>query len=97
MNNTNLILENEQDWHVVGLIVQGNPRKLAKIQTALLTVEHTEIPTFDEKTGKLVVVMQSHDQHLLLDNIESIKDIDGVINVSLVYHEQDEKKHSGLK
>lgn len=84
-------MENAQDWHVVGLIVQGNPQKIAAIQTALLTIPHTEIPTFDEKMGKLVVVMQSHDQHLLLENMESVKDIDGVVNVSLVYHEQDEQ------
>lgn len=92
MSNTNLTAENAQDWHVVGLIVQGNPEKIASIQTALLAIEHTEIPTFDEKMGKMVVVMQSYDQHILLDNMESVKEIDGVINVSLVYHEQDEKK-----
>ncbi|AOF53453.1 Periplasmic nitrate reductase component NapD [Pasteurellaceae bacterium NI1060] len=65
---------------------------MVAIQTALLEIEHTEIPTFDEKTGKLVVVMQSHDQHILLDNMESVNHIDGVINVSLIYHEQDERK-----
>ncbi|OOF78710.1 nitrate reductase [Rodentibacter caecimuris] len=91
-NKENLIDKNIQDWHVVGLIVQGNPQKMAAIQTALLEIEHTEIPTFDEKTGKLVVVMQSHDQHILLDNMESVNHIDGVINVSLIYHEQDERK-----
>lgn len=92
MNKEDLIDKNIQDWHVVGLIVQGNPQKMAAIQTALLEIEHTEIPTFDEKTGKLVVVMQSHDQHILLDNMESVNHIDGVINVSLIYHEQDERK-----
>ncbi|OOF78816.1 chaperone NapD [Rodentibacter caecimuris] len=91
-NKENLIDKNIQDWHVVGLIVQGNPQKMAAIQTALLEIEHTEIPTFNEKTGKLVVVMQSHDQHILLDNMESVNHIDGVINVSLIYHEQDERK-----
>ena len=34
--------------------------------------------------------MQSHDEHILLDNMEAIKDIDGVITVLLVYHQQDE-------
>ena len=92
MSNTNLSPESAKDWHVVGLIVQGNPEKFAAIRTALLAIEHTEIPIFDEKFGKMVVVMQSHDQHILLDNMESVKDIDGVINVSLVYHEQDEQK-----
>lgn len=92
MNKKNLPAEEIQNWHVVGLIVQGNPKKMAEIQTALLEIEHTEIPTFDEKMGKLVVVMQSHDQHILLDNMESVNNIDGVINVSLIYHEQDEQK-----
>ncbi|VEH65687.1 protein NapD [Rodentibacter pneumotropicus] len=44
--------------------------------------------------GKLVVVMQSHDQHILLDNMESVNNIDGVINVSLIYHEQNEQKNN---
>lgn len=92
MNKINITAESARDWHVVGLIVQGNPEKMAAIQTALLAIEHTEVPTFDAKMGKMVVVMQSHDQHLLLDKMESVKDIDGVINVSLVYHEQDEQK-----
>lgn len=92
MSNTNLSPGNAKNWHVVGLIVQGNPEKFAAIRTALLAIEHTEIPTFDEKFGKMVVVMQSHDQHILLEKMESVKDIDGVINVSLVYHEQDEQK-----
>ena len=92
MSNINLSPGSAKDWHVVGLIVQGNPEKFAAIRTALLAIEHTEIPTFDKKFGKMVVVIQSHDQHILLDNMESVKDIDGVINVSLVYHEQDEQK-----
>ncbi|OOF84506.1 nitrate reductase [Rodentibacter ratti] len=92
MKKKNLVAKDIQDWHVVGLIVQANPKKMAAIQTALLEIEHTEIPTFDEKMGKLVVVMQSHDQHILLDNMESVNNLDGVINVSLIYHEQDEQK-----
>ena len=48
MSNTNLSPESVKDWHVVGLIVQGNPEKFAAIRTALLAIEHTEIPTFDE-------------------------------------------------
>ena len=66
-------MEEAKDWHVVGLVVQGNPQKI------------------DEKIGKIVAVMQSHDQHILLKNMESVKDIDGVITVSLIYHQQDEQ------
>lgn len=92
MNNTEILtMEEAKDWHVVGLILQANPKKIASIQTALLAIPHTEIPAVDQAQGKIVVVMQSHDQHILLDNMEAVKDIDGVITVSLVYHQQDEQ------
>lgn len=77
------------DWHVCGLVVQGKPEKLLSIQTALLAIEHTEVAAVDEQTGKLVVVMQSHDERILLENMEMAKNIDGVLVVSLVYHQQD--------
>ena len=89
MNKTEILsMEEAKDWHVVGLVVQGNPKKIPAIRTALLAIPHTEVPTFDEK---IVAVMQSHDQHILLNNMESVKDIDGVITVSLIYHQQDEQ------
>lgn len=57
-----------------------------------LAIPYTEIPALDAETGKLVVVMQSHDQHLLHQQMEATRDIDGVIDVSLVYHQQDENE-----
>lgn len=94
MKKTEITIENAQDWHVCGLVVQVNPRKIHQIQTALLAIPHTEIPAIDEEKGKLVVVMQSHHQQQLLEQMEAARQIDGVITVSLVYHQQDEAEHS---
>ena len=92
MNETEVLtMEEAKDWHVVGLVVQGKPQKRPASRTALLAIPNTEVPTVDEKIGKIVAVMQSHDQHILLNNMESVKDIDGVITVSLIYHQQDEQ------
>ena len=82
-------IENAPEWHVCSLILQCNPNKMASIQTALLAIPYTEIPAIDAEKGKLVVVMQSHDEHLLLKDIEGTRNLDGVIDVSLVYHERD--------
>lgn len=92
MSNQQQIIPMDQakDWHVCGVIVQCNPQKIEKIKTALLSVPYTEIPTEDADKGKLVVVMQSHDQHILLEQMENARNLDGVITVSLVYHQQDE-------
>ena len=52
MNQTEILsMEEAKDWHVVGLVVQGNPKKIPAIRTALLAIPHTEVPTFDEKIG----------------------------------------------
>lgn len=87
-----ITMENAKDWHVCGLVVQINPDKMEAIQTALLAMPNTEIPAFDAQKGKLVVVMQSHDKHVLHEQMEASRDIDGVIDVSLVYHQQDENE-----
>ncbi|WP_233118778.1 chaperone NapD [Aggregatibacter actinomycetemcomitans] len=92
MNKTDILtMEDAKDWYIVGLVVQGKPQKITAIRTALLAIPHTEIPTFNENIGKIVAVMQSHDPHVLLKNMESVKEIDGVITVSLIYHQQDEQ------
>ena len=80
MNETEVLtMEEAKDWHVVGLVVQGKPQKIPAIRTALLAIPNTEVPTFDEKIGKIVAFIQSHDRLILLNNMESVKDIDGVI------------------
>lgn len=89
-DKTQISIENAKEWHVCSLILQCNPKKIAEIQTALLAVPYTEIPGVDTEKGKLVVVMQSDDEYKLLDNMEATRKIDGVIDVTLVYHERDE-------
>ena len=86
-----ITMDNAKDWHVCGLVVQGNPKKIDSIKAALLAIPHTEIPVEDASSGKLVVIMQSHHQRILYDNMEDVKHIDGVIDVSLAYHQQDEQ------
>ncbi|MBC8654589.1 chaperone NapD, partial [Providencia vermicola] len=41
--------------------------------------------------GKLIVVVEGQDSRALLDTIDLVRDIDGVLDVSLVYHQQDEQ------
>lgn len=88
-DNVTLTIENSPEWHVCSLILQCNPKKIDKIQTALLAIPDTEIPAADAEKGKLVVVMQSYDEYKLLNDMEGIRDIEGVIDVTLVYHERD--------
>ena len=79
------------EWHVSGLMVQARPEKFPTLIPALLAIPETEIPVSDPQQGKLVVVMQAARSQTLLENIESARNLEGVLAVSLVYHQQDEQ------
>jgi nitrate reductase NapD len=79
------------EWHVSGLMVQVRPDKIPLVIPALLAIPGTEIPAQDEQQGKLAVVMQAEHSRGLLDKIESVRNLEGVLAVSLVYHQLDEQ------
>nr|WP_237733996.1 chaperone NapD [Serratia fonticola] len=79
------------EWHVSGLMVQARPDKFPELISALLAIPDTEIPAQDQQQGKLVVVMQAARSDALLEKIESVRNLEGVLAVSLVYHQQDEQ------
>ncbi|WP_174333881.1 chaperone NapD [Serratia fonticola] len=79
------------EWHVSGLMVQARPDKFPVLISALLAIPDTEIPAQDQQQGKLVVVMQAARSDALLEKIESVRNLEGVLAVSLVYHQQDEQ------
>lgn len=82
---------NNNSWHVCSLIVQVNPKKIAEVKETLFSIPETEVPGVNEDEGKLIVVMQAEDSDRLFAQIESVRDIPGVLAVSLVYHQQDEQ------
>ncbi|MNJ79301.1 assembly protein for periplasmic nitrate reductase [compost metagenome] len=72
-------------------MVQARPDKFPALISALLAIPDTEIPAQDQQQGKLVVVMQAARSDALLEKIESVRNLEGVLAVSLVYHQQDEQ------
>lgn len=83
--------EVEGNWYVCSLIVQVKPAKLASVKQALLARPYTEIYAEKPEEGKLVVVLESGYQPDLVERMEQIKELDGVIVVSLIYSQQDEQ------
>lgn len=82
---------NKSEWHVCSLIVQLEPKELAAVAEVLSARPNTDVVGDKKEQGKLVVVMQADNADVLYANIESIRDIKGVLAVSLVYHQQDEQ------
>lgn len=90
--NKNATTEIDQapEWHVCGVVVQCRPADIPTIKTTLEQLELTEINAIDQTSGKLAVVMESHDQGVLLERMEAARNIPGVLVLSLVYHQQDQ-------
>ncbi|SQI37128.1 assembly protein for periplasmic nitrate reductase [Leminorella richardii] len=78
-------------WHVCSLVIQVRPEAIETVSKALCELPGTEIPGANNEEGKLIVVMQAEDADALYAQIESARDIAGVLAVSLVYHQQDEQ------
>lgn len=91
MQAKTLPAQTQQPWQVCSLYLQVNPAKFNDVQTALLKIKNSEIPASQQATGKIILLLSSNQPHQLIDDIESIKDIDGVLSVSLVYHQQDDE------
>lgn len=76
-------------WQVGGIIVQGRPEKLQAIAEALKTLPETEIHAINEDQGKIVAVMVAESHKALANRMEQAREIQGVLAVSLVYHQLD--------
>ena len=74
---------------VSGLVVHGNPAKLADIQNNLNTLTGVEVHAAAPE-GKLVVtVEEQHGQKTMVDTITKINHVEGVISTALVYTHND--------
>lgn len=80
-----------QNWYVCSLVVQAKPAKLEQVKADILTIPYAEIHGEKSEEGKLVVTLESDRQLALADLIEQVKDISGVIVVSLISNYIDEQ------
>jgi nitrate reductase NapD len=75
-----------QESHISSFIVFCKAEKHKKVEEALKAQTDLEIHGSDAK-GKFVVVTEAKHQGIILDRIDLISAIDGVINTSMVYHQ----------
>lgn len=78
-------------WQVCSLIVQVKNEQVGTVTAILNQLPGCEVAISSPETGKLIVVVESEHSSTLLDTIDSVRNVDGVLAVSLVYHQQDEQ------
>jgi len=75
-----------EELHVSSLIVHLNPKKREVIEPKINSLEGAEVITMSPE-GKAVVVLEAPNQGVIMEVIDAINELDGVINTGLVYHE----------
>lgn len=81
-----------EELHISSLIVHINISKKTLIESKVNQLTGAEVITVSPE-GKMIVVLEAPHQRAIMEVIDSINEIDGVINTGLVYHEF-EKEHA---
>ncbi len=82
----------QQELHVSSLIVHINPQKSENITISINLLKGAELITVSEQ-GKAVVVLEADNQKQIMNIIDQINALDGVLNTGLVYHEFEKIEH----
>jgi len=75
-----------EESHISSFIVLCRAEKHKAVEQELQQQADIEVHGSDEK-GKFVVVTEAKHQGIIMDRIDLITAIDGVINTSMVYHQ----------
>jgi len=76
-----------KELHITSLVVQVLPQKMADVRQEIMTIENAELSVNNEV--KLVVVIEGETQRSLMDSIEAINAIPGVLSATMVYHQSE--------
>ncbi|WP_166370091.1 chaperone NapD [Psychromonas sp. SA13A] len=76
----------EEELHVSSLIVHVKSEKILDLTNSINTMSRAELVTVTEH-GKAIVIIEAANQRQIMECIDQINDIDGVVHTSLVYHE----------
>lgn len=73
-----------EDLHIASLVVHVLPASLERVVQAMSGIEPAQVHG-THPDGKVVVTLEGHSAAFIMDQITLIRQIAGVLNVSLVY------------
>lgn len=72
------------ELHIASLVVHVHPQALNQVAQGLLQVDDAQVHG-THPDGKLVVTLEGPNAGAIMDKVAQIQQIEGVLNVSLVY------------
>jgi nitrate reductase NapD len=76
----------DEALHIASLVVLARPELFDAVKANLRLLDGLELH-HESAAGKLVVVLEAHHEHQILQRIEQINNLPGVLNAALIYHE----------
>ncbi|WCM53946.1 chaperone NapD [Pseudomonas sp. WJP1] len=76
----------DEALHIASLVVHARPELFDAVKANLRLLEGVELHQ-ESAAGKLVVVLETVHENQILQRIEQISNLPGVLNAALIYHE----------
>ncbi|MFT5704883.1 MAG: nitrate reductase NapD [Shewanella sp.] len=75
-----------QEYHVTSLVVHAASASISQVERQIRALEGADIHAVTYQ-GKFVITLEGDTQRSILDNVEAINALEGVLNSSLIYHQ----------
>ncbi len=75
-----------QEYHVTSLVVHVTADAVEQVKADIAALAGTDIHAVTEE-GKFIVTLEGDTQKAILDNVEKINALKGVLSNSLIYHQ----------
>jgi len=73
------------DVHIASCVAFVRPELVEAVVRAIQATGLAEVPRHDKQTGRLVILVESPDSARVLDAMDAIRALDGVLAVHLAY------------
>lgn len=77
------------ECHITSLVVQVVPEFVEPVTASIEGLHGAQVHTAD-RSGKLVVCLETESLHQVTESVDRIAALDGVINATLVFHQIEE-------
>ncbi len=74
----------EQEVHIAGIVVYSLPARLDATKSSIVSIPAAEIHAVSAD-GKLIVTLEADSTRRILDFMDAIRALPGVVDVALVY------------
>lgn len=74
--------------HISSLVVHCRADAVHSVKSRIEEIPEAEVPEYSDQ-GKLVVLLETASENIIMQRISAIENLSGVISAALVYHQID--------